>query len=410
MAKRSIIRKGDPTSHGGVVLEGHSTATIDGIAIAGLGHMTQCPQCKGAFPIAEGIPNFTIHGVPTAVEGMKTGCGAFLIATQNTDTIDTGPGDAYGFASGPASSAASISSSASNANHDYDEQIKFLLGSGAALAGMTYTLTLDDGSKVSGTTNAEGKTERVMTDQPRAITSANLQPDRGFCCTRQAENSIGGGEAGIDVELNGIKTNADKLGSSMTEHIVEEEVRPLTAGEIEMAKKVFRDAVDYAAVKVHNGAYILFAGDNAMTPNGEMYFPKDYYKSDYSAGTDSDRIWFIHEMTHIWQYQLGYSVKWAGIKILLKGGYGYDPKQRVPRAYKYDSAPVHDKSMSDFNMEQQGDLISHYFDAVFLPGDGTVPEHSKHVDNINFYTRSLTTFLKDPKDASSLPKATTIEN
>src|SRR5437899_2968626 len=106
MAKRSIIRKGDPTSHGGIVLEGHPTATIEGISIAGFGHMTHCPKCDGTFPIAEGVHNHTIYGIPTAVEGMRTGCGAYLIATQHTNTIGGDPGQGHGLSPGGLSSLA----------------------------------------------------------------------------------------------------------------------------------------------------------------------------------------------------------------------------------------------------------------------------------------------------------------
>jgi type VI secretion system secreted protein VgrG len=141
-----------------------------------------------------------------------------------------------------------------------------------------------------------------------------------------------------------------------------------------------------------------------------MYFPSDFYKPDYSTGKNSDKVWFIHEMTHVWQYQLGYSVKWGGIKIQIKGGYKYDPGQDVARAYKYNPTVDLDKPMSDFNMEQQGDLVSHYFDGMFLDDDGSIRDHSRHVANMNFYARSLINFLRDPKDASSLPKTTHIED
>ncbi|AMO94543.1 zinc protease domain protein [Collimonas fungivorans] len=291
--------------------------------------------------------------------------------------------------------------------HRYDEQIKFLLGSGTVLAGAAYTLTLDDGSKVTGTTDADGKTERITTPEPRTITQANLLPNVAFCCSRQAENSGGGGEGGIDVELSGVKTNASALGSSVIEHKVEEKVRPLTPGEIDLAKKVFGTSVDYSKVKVHNGAYMVGAGSNAMTPNGEMYFPKDYYKPDFSTLDDTFRIWFIHEMTHVWQYQLGYSVKWGGIKIQIKGGYKYAPGQDTPRAYVYDPAKDGDKSMTDFNMEQQGDLVSHYFDAVYLSENTAT--HRTHVTNLPFLQKILTGFIKNPSDVSLLPNSTKIE-
>lgn len=85
---RAIICKGDPTSHGGKVLEGTEDATIDGRPIALRGHLTYCPSCKGKFPISEGLAFHTFGGLGTAVEGMKTACGAILIATQHQMTVE----------------------------------------------------------------------------------------------------------------------------------------------------------------------------------------------------------------------------------------------------------------------------------------------------------------------------------
>lgn len=87
---RAVICKGDPTSHGGKVLEGAEHATINGRPIALQGHMTLCPQCKGSFPISEGLSFHTFAGLGTAVDGMQTACGAKLIATQQQMLIDDG--------------------------------------------------------------------------------------------------------------------------------------------------------------------------------------------------------------------------------------------------------------------------------------------------------------------------------
>jgi uncharacterized Zn-binding protein involved in type VI secretion len=78
---RAVICKGDPTSHGGKVIEGNETATFEGRPISNKGHMTYCPQCKGTFAIVEGVEFHSFVGAGTAVEDMKTACGAKLIAT-----------------------------------------------------------------------------------------------------------------------------------------------------------------------------------------------------------------------------------------------------------------------------------------------------------------------------------------
>jgi uncharacterized Zn-binding protein involved in type VI secretion len=78
---KDIIRLGDVTTHGGVVLQAFSHTDLNGKPIAGVGHNVSCPLCKGIFPIAEGSRTYTVDGIPVALDGMKTACGATLIAS-----------------------------------------------------------------------------------------------------------------------------------------------------------------------------------------------------------------------------------------------------------------------------------------------------------------------------------------
>jgi uncharacterized Zn-binding protein involved in type VI secretion len=87
-----IIRKGDPTSHGGTVLEGSLTDICHGKPIAYIGHRVHCPKCRGDFPIVEGVVTTTFYGKGVAIAGMKTSCGASLIPTQFTDIVEYGGG------------------------------------------------------------------------------------------------------------------------------------------------------------------------------------------------------------------------------------------------------------------------------------------------------------------------------
>lgn len=70
------------------------TDICHGKPIAYMGHKVACPQCKGTFPIVEGVLTTTFYGKGVAVAGMKTACGATLIATQFTDIVETGGGAA----------------------------------------------------------------------------------------------------------------------------------------------------------------------------------------------------------------------------------------------------------------------------------------------------------------------------
>lgn len=100
--------------------------------------------------------------------------------------------------------------------------------------------------------------------------------------------------------------------------------RSLTAGEVAMARKLFKDALDYTVVKVHNDEYLPFGlqpDDTAMAPNGEIYFNPAHFKEDFSQESNRSKRWFMHEMVHVWQYQLGYPVRLRGaIRIGLDYG------------------------------------------------------------------------------------------
>jgi uncharacterized Zn-binding protein involved in type VI secretion len=100
LATRAIICEGDTTSHGGKVIEGSPTDKIDGRCISGVGHRVACPRCKGVFPILPDLLGrrypHRMNGRDTAVEGMRTACGAVLIASQSSATItDDGEADPY---------------------------------------------------------------------------------------------------------------------------------------------------------------------------------------------------------------------------------------------------------------------------------------------------------------------------
>lgn len=87
---RNVIRLGDPTSHGGKV-ECVSAIhfTVDGIAVARVGDTCSCPV-KGhdKCAIAEGDPHHVVDGIAVAYEGHKTSCGATLIPTTGTFSVE----------------------------------------------------------------------------------------------------------------------------------------------------------------------------------------------------------------------------------------------------------------------------------------------------------------------------------
>jgi uncharacterized Zn-binding protein involved in type VI secretion len=166
-----IIRLGDPTSHGGTVIEGSLTDICFDKPIAFIGHKTYCPECKGNFPISEGVQTTTFYGKGVALAGMRTACGAILLATQFTDTVEYGGGG--GSAAQPTNSALQAFTPAAtqpgqkdpHADHKYDLAFRVQDEStGKALAHMRYRITLDDGTEFVGTTDASGMTEKACSD------------------------------------------------------------------------------------------------------------------------------------------------------------------------------------------------------------------------------------------------------
>jgi hypothetical protein len=277
----------------------------------------------------------------------------------------------------------------------YDEQLQFVSEKNVPLSNIEYRLTLGDGRTLKGNTDNDGKTMRVRSaNQPLSITKAEFfVPDNMPRCPEKGCSPGKTDEAVKQIEIEGIETTRKDLGNSFRTVVVKMISRPLTVGEIDMCRLVFQDSIDYTTVRVHNEEYLPFGlqpDDNAMTPNGEIYYNPDEYKLDYSVVKPEDRIWFIHEMVHVWQYQLGYWIKWHAFWLAVTGGYVGG------RAYQYDPAEKF-KTLPDYNMEQQGNIIARYYGAKYIKYERYIPE-------LPFFERVLKEFIRRPKNAALLPK------
>jgi uncharacterized Zn-binding protein involved in type VI secretion len=165
-----IIRLGDKTSHGGTVLEGSPTDICMGKPIAYMGHKVQCPKCKGIFPIVEGALTTAFYGKGVALAGMKTSCGAVLIASQFTDIVEYGSGASPASGKARSSSAAIAASSALRGKDvpsgpgeagttQFDD--RFILvdeTTGEPLAFTEYAVRRASGQVEHGTTDSQGHT------------------------------------------------------------------------------------------------------------------------------------------------------------------------------------------------------------------------------------------------------------
>lgn len=172
-----IIRKGDSTSHGGTVLEGAPSDICMGQPISFIGHKVHCPKCRGDFPIVEGVMTSTFYGKGVAVAGMKTSCGATLIASQFTDTVEWSSGTSDASAAKQSSAAIAAAATqlapgalppraaddkiaASYTADKFDEQPQL---QDDAIKGVPYLIETKDGRKLSGRANSNGTLPRIET-------------------------------------------------------------------------------------------------------------------------------------------------------------------------------------------------------------------------------------------------------
>ncbi|WP_426101664.1 type VI secretion system Vgr family protein [Massilia sp. TSP1-1-2] len=270
----------------------------------------------------------------------------------------------------------------------FDEQIQFKNANAALLANVKYQLKLGDGTVVDGVTDAQGMTSRIPADKQQAIVEATLQASAfGSCCggAKQAPDML-------TVDLQGVTVNDVKVGSSVAVvQTPEGKSRGLTPGEISMAQSIFGMSIDYAKVKVHNGEYLWFGlqpDDTAMTPNGEIYFNPARYLTDFSETEYEGMIWFIHEMAHVWQYQLGYPVKLRGAL-------------RLGLSYKY--ALDGDTTLADFNMEAQGNVLADYWAMKKYGANVPWIHEEQYKDDFVLFEKVLKTFIANPGDKTNLP-------
>ncbi|WP_157956642.1 hypothetical protein [Dyella sp. C11] len=280
----------------------------------------------------------------------------------------------------------------------YDEQLLLLGGNGKSVPHLPYSILLSDGSRRSGVTDGDGNTERVITYRPAEILTVTLTPPVAAgseaCCAAD-DACMSTERIYIDSRSSPIAvTNDAGVGKSVVKVLLPEgKVRGLSSSEIAMARTVFGDGVDYAKVKVHHGGWWLFSAvggqdkTTAVTPNGEMYYPSAIYRDNFAGDDDRGRALFMHEMVHVWQKQMGYSVKLHGMTVTSRGD----------AAYRYTLTST--SRLSDFNMEQQGNIMSDYYMICIRRNPARAFNPSVNPELLH---RVMTPFV-NPRDKGHLP-------
>lgn len=157
---------------------------------------------------------------------------------------------------------------------------------------------------------------------------------------------------------------------------------------------MFGGAVDADRVRVFARCYLPFGlqpRGTAMAPDGAIYFHPTRFRGDFAdPARPGAQRWFVHEMTHVWQHQLGFPVKWRGA---------------VRLGLSYDYALRDGARLGDFDMEAQGEILADAFVLGVLgrPEFVAQAEHRRdplHAVRLDALMRD---FLRDPGDRRHLP-------
>jgi uncharacterized Zn-binding protein involved in type VI secretion len=170
---KKVIREGDRTSHGGLVVSGAAHSNFFGKAVARVGDMVSCPiPGHGACPIIEGDPSWNVGGKPVALEGHMTACGAVLFSSMpEVDRSYEGSGAASsGSARAIVAKALTAASALAATSGKFDQH--FLLHdeiTGAPLVNRMYRIKWSGGT-IEGRTDEHGHTQKTSSGTAEEIT------------------------------------------------------------------------------------------------------------------------------------------------------------------------------------------------------------------------------------------------
>ena len=169
--------------------------------------------------------------------------------------------------------------------------------------------------------------------------------------------------------------------------------RSLTAGERRLANTVFGSSLNYSRIRIHDHRYVFFQPANsAMTPNGQIYMSRGAYAPDYSQLTQGSKGFLVHELAHVWQYQLRVlNPVWAAIGETFAHRFNYR------NAYAYTLRA--DRDLLEYDIEQQAAILEDYY-YVFVcgaaPGSGHLQNPGTQAQNRQRLQAVLQRFMDNP--------------
>lgn len=201
-----------------------------------------------------------------------------------------------------------------------------------------------------------------------------------------------------------ISMNTGLFVGSIIINYLDTPARKLTPREVTMITSIFgKKGINTEIVRVRNGSILpLQDPDTAVTPWGEPFFPEEHFSDDFSIEPIHAQHWFMHEIVHVWQYQMGMNVAFWGAGSAFAD---------------YDYQLANDKVLSDYGMEQQAEILADYWClkthgykhwcALASEINMTNINNNTEIKDkrsywLNQYENTLKLFLQNPKDKKAL--------
>lgn len=154
-----LVADGDRTSTGGVVFAYSDFLNEEGKAYARKENKATCGNCQGAWPIYGTASDWMDDGEPYVKDGDRVLCPCgknFVFAAGSSNAF-------YSPSKGDARAAPAPKSLT------YDQQYTLRDSDGHPLANLRYRVRIGENVVASGVTDAEGRIQRVTTDEARRL-------------------------------------------------------------------------------------------------------------------------------------------------------------------------------------------------------------------------------------------------
>ena len=125
--------------------------------------------------------------------------------------------------------------------------------------------------------------------------------------------------------------------------------RPLTAGEVALARAIFGDTINYDDVRICHRKWAFFQSPRTvMAPMGNIHFhpAAKFYADDFSVAKPHLRALFVHEMVHVWQAQ----TRGRWFLVLMRWPFDF---------YRYALKPGW--PLKKYGLEQQAEIVAHFY-------------------------------------------------